>query len=387
MRSLARFIREHRTRILDEWLEAAGRLPSAHDLPLPAIRDHVPEILESIADAVDRHDPAALELRGLPNLHAAIRLREGYDLRQVIAEYRTLRRVITKLYGELGDIGEDVRPKMLPVQDLHSALDEAITDAVDQYAVDKDRAREMFIGMLGHDLREPLNTIAFTSALLGEHATDERTRKAAARIHESAERMEAMIRDLLDFARGRLGPGLPIVPAPINARRLINDTVEEIAIGHPERRIECRACQAPGNFDVQWDGDRIAQAISNLVANAIAHGGDPIVVELFDRGDAIAIEVHNRGEIPAAVMPQLFEPFSQPSIDRRQNARSRRDGERRRGHLGLGLYIVKEISVAHGGNVQAESHDGDAIFRMVLPRRSQRSHVEGANLAVRSIAV
>jgi signal transduction histidine kinase len=307
----------------------------------------------------------------------------------VISEYRTLRRVIMKLYGELGDIGDDLRPKMVPVRDLHSALDEAITDAVDQYAVDKDRAREMFIGMLGHDLREPLNTIAFTSDLLRERAADEWTRKAAARIRESAERMEAMISDLLDFARGRLGPGLPIVPAPIDARALINDTVEEIAIGHPERKIACLACSAVGDFDVQWDGGRIAQAISNLVANAIAHGGDPIVVDLFDRGDVVAIEVRNRGEIPAAVLPRLFEPFSQPSVDRRKSAGSPRDGERRRGHLGLGLYIVKEISCAHGGSVQADSRDGEAIFRIVLPRRSQRSHVAGDEneLALQSKAV
>src|SRR5438874_6163733 len=211
MRTLARFIRQHKDRILDEWLEAAARLPSAHDLPLPAIRNHVPEILDSIADAVDRHDTAALELRGLPNLHAAIRLREGYDLRQVIAEYRSLRRVILELYAQLGDITEDTRVKVAPLRDMHSALDEAITDAVDQYAVDKDRAREMFIGMLGHDLREPLNTIGFTAETLRVRAGDDQTREAAGRIRESVDRMEAMNSDLLDFARGRLGPGLPIV--------------------------------------------------------------------------------------------------------------------------------------------------------------------------------
>jgi hypothetical protein len=378
MRTLARFIRQHKDRILTDWLEMAARLPSAHDLPLPAIRNHVPEILDSIADAVDRHDPAALELRGLPNLHAAIRLREGYDLRQVIAEYRTLRRVIMKLYSELGDIGEDMRPKMLPVRDLHSALDEAITDAVDQYAVDKDRAREMFIGMLGHDLREPLHTITFTSELMRDRAPDERTRRDAARISESAERMETMIRDLLDFARGRLGTGLPIVPAPIDAQALACDTVTWIKLGHPERQIQCETDSAAGRFNVEWDGDRIAQAISNLVANAIAHGSDPIVIQLVDRADLVEIEVRNRGEIPPAVMPRLFEPFSPPAIDRRHLAATPRDGERRRGHLGLGLYIVKEICTAHGGKVQAESRDGEAIFRMVLPRRSQRAHVDAA---------
>jgi signal transduction histidine kinase len=117
----------------------------------------------------------------------------------------------------------------------------------------------------------------------------------------------------------------------------------------------------------------MVQAVSNLVGNAIAHGEDPIVVEALDHGDSVEIDVRNRGEIPRSALPGLFDPFNHPGGERREGerreeARSSPGHERRRGHLGLGLYIVRAIAEAHGGSVAAESRDGQAIFRIVLPR-------------------
>lgn len=380
MKTLGAFIREHKELILATWLDAAVQLPSAHNLARPAIRDHVPELLDSLAEAIDRDDHSAVPMRGLPSRHAAVRLREGYDLRQVIWEYRALRRVILDLYAHAGDISEDSRPKLAPLRDMSAALDAAIGDAVDQFALDRDKSREMFIGMLGHDLRDPLNTIVFSAQNLldDEEHLDARALRAAARIRSNGARMEAMIRDLLDFARGRLGPGLPVVPVPLDARPLIDAAVEDIAHAHPERDLASLATTAAGDFRVEWDGDRIAQAISNLVGNAIAHGSDPIVVEPIDCGETIAIEVRNRGAIAPSVLSRLFEPFSEPSTDRRLPEAADRRGDvrpdsvsdRRRGHLGLGLYIVREISVAHGGQVMAESKEGTTTFRITLPRRA-----------------
>jgi signal transduction histidine kinase len=180
--------------------------------------------------------------------------------------------------------------------------------------------------------------------------------------------MESMIRDLLDFARGRLGGGLPIVPEWLDAGPLVHTAVDEVAHAHPDRNIQCCGMDG-GDFRVHWDGDRVAQAIANLLGNAVAHGGDPIAVELFDLGDEIAIDVRNRGAIPPSILPRLFEPFSEPVPDRRRAAQPHEGAERRR-HLGLGLYIVREISVAHGGQVDAASRDGEAIFRITLPRHA-----------------
>src|SRR5262249_9226898 len=135
----------------------------------------------------------------------------------------------------------------------------------------------------------------------------------------------------------------------------------------PERSIVCLAMKAPGAFDVEWDSSRIAQALTNLVSNAVAHGKDPIVVEPEDQGQRIVIEVRNAGEIPAAMLRNIFAPFSQPATDRRRDG-GPVESERRRGHLGLGLYLVHEIAPAHGGNVVAESAAGKKSSRVPLPR-------------------
>ena len=372
MVTLPDFIRRHKELILDHWLAEVRRLSSAQNQPAEIIRDHIPEFLDRLADALDRNGAGAASLRGLPNLHAALRVREGYDLRQLVAEYRVIRAVILGLYRERGDISEESRPNLQPIATMNAVLDVAIADAVDQYSIDEGRAREMFIGMLGHDLRDPLNTIAFHAHVLRERGAglDPQTLKIAARIGASAKRMDAMIRDLLDFARGRLGGAFPVVPAAVDVRTLIADTVSEINEASLERSITCLTGPTDGNFDAEWDPDRIAQALTNLLSNAVAHGNDPIVVELRDEEDSIAIEVRNAGEIPSAALPTMFAPFSPPSTDRRRGGArlGAEDGERRRGHLGLGLYIVREIAVAHGGHVSAESRDGETIFRLTLPR-------------------
>ena len=369
MNTFAQFIRQHKDVILGQWLAEVRELPSAQSLSVDHIQDHIPDFLDGLADAVERGDEGAVTMRGLPNLHAALRVREGYDLRQVVAEYRSIRAVILRLYRERGDLSEEARPKMLPIGTMNAALDTAIADAVDQYAIDQGKAREMFIGMLGHDLRDPLNTIAFSANTLreGEDPVDAQTLKIAARIGACATRMEAMIRDLLDFARGRLGGGFLIVPARVDAKTLVADTVNEMVHAHPERSIVNGVMNSPGTVAAEWDSDRIAQALTNLLSNAVAHGKDPIVVELNDRDGQVLIDVKNSGEISPPMLPHIFAPFSPPSTDRRHGT-SANGLERRRGHLGLGLYIVHEIAKAHGGTVVAESHDGTTIFRLTLPR-------------------
>ena len=374
MQEFAAFIRENKPRIMDEWLAAVRRLPSAHDLPLPVIADHVPDMLDQLAEAIEREDTTAQSLHGLPNLHAALRAREGYDLRQVVAEYRTLRRIILEVFVRHGGLPDETRPRIAPLRVLNAALDSAINDAVDQYALERDRAREMFIGMLGHDLREPLNAIAVGARVLWARGDelDPQALSIAARIGASAERMERMIQDLLDFARGRLDAGLPIVVAPLDARGLITQTVNEIAHAHPERSIHCAACNATGDFGVRWDGDRVAQAISNLVSNAVTHGADPIVIDATPEERHVTLTIRNHGNIPREVRPTLFAPFNSAK-ERRKPGGSAVRRDRRRGSLGLGLYIVREIATAHGGTIDAESGRGETAFRLRLPRHAREA--------------
>jgi len=361
MNTLTAFIREHTQVILDEWVSRAGELPSARGLPPPSLRDHVPAILDRLADAIDRRDHGPRPLEDLPEQHAALRYHEGYDPRQVVAEYRLLRHVIADLYTDRGDLSSDSRPKMKPLTVMHEAVDRAISEAVDQYAAERDRVRDEFIAILGHDLRDPLQAILFTAnaQLARAREIDATTANAAARTATAATRMERMIADLLDFARGRLGGGFSVVPTRFDAREFINHIVHELAHAHPDRDIRFMADQASDDFNVDWDSDRIAQVLANLVGNALMHGTDPVSIRLTDNGGEVAITVGNRGEIPPDVLPHLFDPF----VPDRSNGG--------RNGLGLGLYIVQQIARAHGGEVRAQSSNGETTFLVRLPRRAR----------------
>jgi len=262
---------------------------------------------------------------------------------------------------------------MGPLRVMHAAFDAAIGDAVDQFALDREREREIFIAMLGHDLREPLSAILAGAELLvaaGNAGAVVEHVKVARQISTSATRMSKMIGELLDFARGRVTDGFPVVMARVDARTLIRDTIAELSHAHPGRTIEC--IQGAGDFEVEWDGERMVQAISNLVSNALGHGGDPIVIESIDEGDRITVHVRNRGEIPSHMIPHLFSPFSNSGANRsRDDAKA--EANRRRGSLGLGLYIVREITRAHGGAVAVSSVAGETDISITLPRHPRQA--------------
>jgi signal transduction histidine kinase len=219
--------------------------------------------------------------------------------------------------------------------------------------------RERFLGILGHDLRTPLSAISVGASLLLEQED-----LPAALVHivrqiaTSAARMGRMIADLLDVVRVRRGSGIPLDPRPMNLEEVCREVIEEIEVVHPHRRIELR-CQGPTGGE--WDRDRLAQVVANLVTNALEHGdaGEPVHVSLRGTATDVELTVSNAGEpIPEDVIRTLFDPF-------RQGSESSRAG---RG-LGLGLYIAAAIARAHGGSIRAEAAEArGAAFVVTLPR-------------------
>jgi PAS domain S-box-containing protein len=229
-----------------------------------------------------------------------------------------------------------------------------VMDVTDAKAAEE--IRERFIGMLGHDLRTPLGTISMAADhMLRSGQLPAQIHRSAVVIARAAERMARMIRDLLDLARGRLGGAIPISPAPSDAGEICRQVAEETEVLHPARSI---ALHCEGDLEGRWDSDRLAQAIGNLVANAVTHGRDPIVVRARGEGDEVAVEVSNAGPpIPAHERPYLFDAF-----------RRARTGRGRASGLGLGLYIVSEIVSAHGGAVSVRSDESGTTFVLRLPR-------------------
>ena len=206
------------------------------------------------------------------------------------------------------------------------------------------RLREQFIAVLGHDLRTPLSAIRMSADLLESKVEDKRSRTLLSAIRTSSVRMGVLIENILDFARGRLGSGIPV------QRKLVDDlqhtlrqTLEEIQVAYPQAKF-IDSLEVPAG--VYCDPLRISQLLSNLLGNAVTHGStaEPIVLKAFTEGDEIVISLTNQGTpIPPALMPLLFEPFS------RSEAGQRHEG------LGLGLYIAGQIANAHNGTLSVTS--------------------------------
>jgi phosphoserine phosphatase RsbU/P len=223
-----------------------------------------------------------------------------------------------------------------------------LTDVSDRVRVEE--ARERFIGILGHDLRNPLNAIMMGVELLDELPPAQT--KVVKSIARSAHRMEAMIRDLLDFARGRLAGGIPILPRSCNLGEVCRHVVDELKLAYPMRDI---AFAATGVLDGNWDPDRVEQVVSNLLGNAVTHGDGQIHVSARDEGHRVLLTIHNRGlPIPKAALATLFDPFVTG-----RDSRS----------LGLGLYIASEIVHAHHGSIEVSSEAGaGTTFDVAWPR-------------------
>jgi PAS domain S-box-containing protein len=217
---------------------------------------------------------------------------------------------------------------------------------------------EKFTAMLGHDLRNPLMAIMAAAQLLEQRATVAEIARPAQRIVFSVERMSRMIAQLLDLARVRVTGGLQLQPGWLDLAELCHHVLDELRQGKPGSRIELDAI---GSLRGVWDGDRLAQVISNLAGNALEHGEHGAAVQVQLDGsdpDRVTIRVENRGAIADDVLPTLFDPF--------RGARHRRESTR---GLGLGLYISKEIIAAHHGTIAVRStRDSGTCFAIELPR-------------------
>ncbi len=217
---------------------------------------------------------------------------------------------------------------------------------------------EMFTGILGHDLRNPLNAIITAARVALMSGGGEKLSKPLSLILRSGERMARMISQLLDFSRVRLGPGIPIQPEWGDLVPVLRQAIDELDCAHPDRAMRL---EYSGNSEGEWDTDRLLQVFSNLIANAIQHGASEHELTVrFDGSakDAIRVSVWNGGSISATAVPRLFEPLA--------GGVRRRDGSQ---GLGLGLFISQEIVRAHGGIIDVQSDDAcGTTFTVTLPR-------------------
>ncbi len=215
--------------------------------------------------------------------------------------------------------------------------------------------REQFIAVLGHDLRNPLASIAGGTRLLLKDSPSEKSQTILKMMQASVGRMTGLIGDVLDFARGRLGGGFAVDVAEENLQSVLAQVAGELSGEHPDREIDMEI--AVGQ-PIHCDRARLGQLFSNLLGNALAHGArdKPIRVRAQTGGEFFELSVSNAGEqIPPAAIPQLFKPFVRGIVTPSQQG------------LGLGLYIASEIARAHGGTLEAESTPEETRFTFRMP--------------------
>jgi signal transduction histidine kinase len=381
---LSEFITSHQQPILVDWVAfARQQLPAARNMDEAALLDHGRQILDKIVSDMQRpqaeqerqdksegNSASASTADNVPSrTHARQRERQGFEIEQLVAEYRALRATVLRLWSAASDAKQ--HQDLEDVIRFNEAVDQAIAESLEVFVAQGEKTRDLFIGMLGHDLRGPLTTIAACATLVRRRCPSED--RQALLILRSVAQMKALLDDLIEYTRDRLGSGLPIEPAPLKLDGFTRDILDEIAVIGTGRALQltCR-----GDMDGQWDARRMHQALSNLVFNALKYGalGAPVHVDVDgSQPDDIQITVRNSGApIAPELLPRLFDP-----LVRADGHDAAGDVQVAGANLGLGLYVVREIAHAHGGSVDVSSDAAATCFELRLPRVCVRRDASG----------
>jgi signal transduction histidine kinase len=372
---LAEFILHDMDAIVADWEAfAATRLPAAASMNSLALRDHAREILQAVAKDMgtsqSENAQLAKSLGQAPQAnhpvetaaqtHAVLRAKSGFNINQLVAEYRALRASVLSLWIDAHGPADS---NFIEVIRFNEAIDQAIAESVSFFSTQVEQARNLFLGMLGHDLRTPLQTIEMTATYLKGLNAGAGVSEGASRLVRSGARMRSLLDDLLDFNRTQLGLGINIVATDVNVADLFADELSQLRVAHPDRQIDL---EVSGEVRGVWDGPRLQRMLGNLVVNAIKYGSSDIPVHVaVDGGEhELRFEVSNGGlAIDPAILPQIFQPLIRgvKSDDKEQEGAS----------LGLGLHIAREIAEGHGGRIDARSDEVRTTFTVRLPRRGR----------------
>jgi len=372
---LADFIRLNVEPIVAEWISfAMTRTPASDNMTRLALQDHIHQILQFIADDIEAPQTKneqvdksqglgpsdGLVAQSAAEIHAALRLTDGFDLDQMVSEYRALRASVVKQWT--------ARNQALAATDIedltrfNETIDQAVTESIAHYTKVINHSRNIFLGILGHDLRNPIGAASMAArAIVRMGAPDSRQTILASQIVNTTDRATEILNNLLDITRSAFGTEVPLVKAPMDMGELGLQLVDEMRTLSTGRRIEINIV---GDVKGEWDRSRIGQVFSNLIGNAIQYSRDTtdVVVSVADHKQQVLISVHNAGDpIPADKLGTIFDSM----------VRGRASGSDAKGstHLGLGLYITKKIVAAHGGEISVKSTaDSGTTFTILLPR-------------------
>lgn len=370
---LAAFITEHMEPILQEW-EDFARTVKIPGTPLDSkgLRNHASLMLEAMAQDLETEQTAKQQVEKshgnapahiaetAAESHALTRLTAGFTIDQMVSEYRALRASVLKQW--MATLTADSTHDMRDMLRFNEAIDQALAESVASYTRAAQASRDIFLGILGHDLRTPLGAILLASdVLLRAEDLEERATKLSARIYSSVRRANRIVEDLLDFTRVHLGHGIPIQAEQVDLVPLCEQIVEEAAAFHLNADITLATCEsAVGAFDAA----RVEQVFSNLISNAVHHGDkkSPISISIECVGNDVVFSVHNYGlPIPEDLLPTIFQPLQRYTL-------CEGPGQPASGGLGLGLHIVSEIVKAHKGTIEVDTGLSGTTFTVRMPK-------------------
>ncbi|WP_166209942.1 sensor histidine kinase [Cognatiluteimonas telluris] len=372
---LSRFITTHMEQILEEWEAFAKEIPTTSKMSISDLRDHAKQMLQACAADLDTWQSAAEQAskskgeEAVPKAgtaairHGLGRLESGYSVAELISEFRALRASVLRLWqSQVGQVTEATTDDMVR---FNETIDQALAESATAYSQKATHTREIFLAILGHDLRGPLATMAMAGDYLTHPDADlARAGAMGARVKTSAALMTSMVRDLLEYSRTQLGSGIPVVRRRADMRDIGQAALDDASAANPRCRFELEvAGQTAGSFDAA----RMQQVLTNLLNNAAQYRtqSEPVTLRIEGSPDAVLVQVGNHGEvIPRESLASLFDPLV-------RLARDGQEDEQPNINLGLGLFIAREITVAHGGSIVAASdEDAGTVFSVRIPREA-----------------
>jgi signal transduction histidine kinase len=384
------FIRNNLDAIVNAWEAFAQTLPAAQSMSRLALRDHCREILSTIADDMDTAQtraeqssksmdmaPPANTVDSAAESHGTLRHLAGFDLIQLVAEFRAMRASVLSLW-QRSEASTAAKVAIEEITRFNEGIDQALAESVERYSANLAASRDMFLGVLGHDLRGPLTSIAMSNQLLAKADAPPAAReKASARITRATREMNRLIADLLDYTRSRLGAGIPIDHAPCDLGTVCREALDSVQAANPGQAFEL---VKSGDLRADADAPKIGQALANLLLNAVQHGDrrEPIRLSVTGESAFVVLKVANRG-VPIApeTLPRVFEPMTRFPVPGEEA------DERSKTSMGLGLFIVREIVNGHLGDITVTSSaEAGTVFTIRLPRAAAAaSHLKAASAA------
>ncbi|MFP4090406.1 MAG: ATP-binding protein [Cyclobacteriaceae bacterium] len=369
---LTDFIRENREEIALEWIAfAQDSIKVTTNMDREEILDHIMQMLDRIIEDMESPQTKAEQqeksqgrkpahaINDLPaKNHGAQRVEAGFDIVDLSSEFRALRASVLRLWEK--KIGPDIN--QIKFQDMirfNEAIDEAWMHSIDRFHSKIDESKNWFMGILGHDLRNPLAAVKGVNQILRESADlSQREQALLQRSDTSTKRMEELISNMLEMTQLRLGSGLSINKTSAELTKQCEQIVQEFQLAYPRSEINL---EFTGPVAGNWDLLRINQVITNLVANALRYGrqGGPVNVKVFSDNAMACFSVHNEGNpIPEDKRKMIYTGLYTEG-----------EGRNKESSYGIGLYVVNEIVKAHEGELQLESsQESGTTFTVSLPR-------------------